>query len=500
MRRTHQDKRRIKTAGLTALMMTVVAYLLTATSFALAHSLSAGLVITVLCIAAFLLALAHWIKPAHIHFALPLVALTYLAWCLLAQPENSEHGRGDFSIYFLQAKQLATSGFRRLDLILEAKAPTVLWFYAGAMALFGTSYVAVYIANAVVWTAQVFFLYKILDQIPQTQNSAVLGALLYGLHPAVISYTGLPTSEGLFIALMLGGLLLCLREAQRHTPGRAVVFGAVLGAAYLTRFSGLLVGFSFIGYLLAEWHHRDRPFAEIAQRTAWVAIGIAVVLAPLAIFNGLHGAGFSPSSYRGHRVLIVRGLVTFNDIDRHHEDFAKAASELEAARIEFVESKERPRATDLSKFSEALRGAEALLLGRVRAAPFQYAKFALTTKLAVMWSRDGTTLSRSLRDSPHARSIALYRKQILLGIESCYVLLLAMATGTLATLFVRRRKLDAELRRKLTFLLLLPILLMAAPHLLIEVKPRFHAPFIPYLAALAAIGWTHCDQRLLSRE
>jgi len=100
-------------------------------------------------------------------------------------------------------------------------------------------------------------------------STGVLAGLVYSLHPTVLHGTYTGVSEPLFIVLMLGGILLALREAF---PWRMAGF-ALLGAACLVR-ANFVLWIGFVG-VLSLFRFRRR-FDELPG--AALKAGLALVL------------------------------------------------------------------------------------------------------------------------------------------------------------------------------------------------------------------------------
>jgi hypothetical protein len=88
-------------------------------------------------------------------------------------------------------------------------------------------------------------------------------------------------SEPLFLVLLLGAACFLLGAADRPSSNLAVVGGALLAAAALTRSSALALPLLFAAYLLDRRHPR-RVNAHIAMSAA---LGFALVLLPWTIRN-----------------------------------------------------------------------------------------------------------------------------------------------------------------------------------------------------------------------
>jgi 4-amino-4-deoxy-L-arabinose transferase-like glycosyltransferase len=119
----------------------------------------------------------------------------------------------------------------------------------------------------------------------------VVAALLYAVYPVMIAVDGDLMSEVLYGPLIAGMLLAAFALYDRPTVRRAIVLGAVIGLAALTRTEALL----FLPFLLVPvaWRagaggHGARAHGAGAHRAALASAGIlacVVVIAPWLIRN-----------------------------------------------------------------------------------------------------------------------------------------------------------------------------------------------------------------------
>jgi myo-inositol-1(or 4)-monophosphatase len=108
-------------------------------------------------------------------------------------------------------------------------------------------------------------------------RAGIIAAVVVGLYPVLWMYPLGLGSENLFFVLVLGGVLLLLRAADRR-PGSALAAGATLAAATLTR--GALALFVLFA---AAWLLRNA-----GRRSALLfTLAVAALLAPWAIRNSL---------------------------------------------------------------------------------------------------------------------------------------------------------------------------------------------------------------------
>jgi 4-amino-4-deoxy-L-arabinose transferase-like glycosyltransferase len=108
----------------------------------------------------------------------------------------------------------------------------------------------------------------------------VLAALLYAVYPVMIAVDGDLMSEVLYGPLIAGMLLAAFSLYDRPTVRRALVLGAVIGLAALTRTEALL----FVPFLLIPVAWRARASGRAVLAGAGI-LACAVVIAPWLIRN-----------------------------------------------------------------------------------------------------------------------------------------------------------------------------------------------------------------------
>jgi hypothetical protein len=463
-------------------LLLLVSYLLVASIAALAGSSARCLMLFLPAAALAALLLGVKLRHKHMKFVFPAVTGVYLAWCLLSGAANSV-SFGDFTGYQNRALEFAAGQLALWD-VFHTKSPTTVLSYGSFVWLLGLGYRSIYVANAILWTAQSVLLYAILRSIPSARTHAPLAALLYALLPSVASFTALATSEALFIVLLLASVAVALAAARRHASWRCAAFGVLLGLCGLTRPIGLWVGASLVGFLWVTWHREGISAFSLSRRTGWILIGLALSLAPQATFNAVHKRGLVPFAHPGSAVAFISGLTQYNDFDRDDERIASATRLLQQA------SRARMRGS-LTREGQYRMLDEAVekLRARVLEVPFAYLRFALTTKMEVLWGLDDEILWRSVVESPHRDTLRSRRWVLRDIVQAPYLLVLLSSTVTLAWLLFRSSIVPEKLTPALLFLGVLPVLMIMLPHLVLQVKPRFHAPVMPFLAAFAAVGW-----------
>lgn len=139
-------------------------------------------------------------------------------------------------------------------------------------------------------------------------RAAVLTVLLWGASPAVISNAALVTTDLGAAALFVFTLFAAWRFARRATWSQALIFGAVLGAAQLAKFTALLLyPLAFLVWAIYRWRNCEVEAVGWRQASArWLA-AMAISLAVLNAGYLFHGS-FSPLGDFDFRSRTMREL------------------------------------------------------------------------------------------------------------------------------------------------------------------------------------------------
>jgi len=108
----------------------------------------------------------------------------------------------------------------------------------------------------------------------------MLAGVGFALFPHAVYYTGMVTTETLFIALQAWALLAWVRWRVAPLPGRAIVFGCAAGSAFLAR--SAMLPLSILAVAVAVVSNR-----RSARTVLLAVVGFALATAPWVIRNGL---------------------------------------------------------------------------------------------------------------------------------------------------------------------------------------------------------------------
>ncbi len=196
--------------------------------------------------------------------------------------------------YLLMADWMRAGRFH--DALLIAYHPMYPLLIAAARALpFGTEQVGAAISVTLGAAAAIplFLTVKSFFGRP----AAVLTALLYAFHPAVVEVQSDAMTEGTFMFFLFGSMWLTWRMMEQPSLERGAVLGAAAAAAFLTRPEGVLAMALAIGWpALEAIRRRDGSFRRVGG-TALTVLAILLLLSPYLLWV---------RSVRGHWAMSVR--------------------------------------------------------------------------------------------------------------------------------------------------------------------------------------------------
>jgi 4-amino-4-deoxy-L-arabinose transferase-like glycosyltransferase len=158
-------------------------------------------------------------------------------------------------------------------------------FLAGIMLLFGSSFLAVKIANLLLALATAWLMIRLAARLSDNRWLGIAAALLFLFHPATLIAESRGSVETLFTFLVVLFLLVLHIALGRSDDWRYYLLtGAVLGLTVLVRSTPMLFPVFLLGYLLVLERHRTPPLA-ICRNVAVVVLAMFAVLSPWIIRN-----------------------------------------------------------------------------------------------------------------------------------------------------------------------------------------------------------------------
>jgi len=416
-------------------------------------------VIAILVIAAFaLLPIDRW-GPRPIIIASGVAALM---WAVLARTIPVS----DFSTFYQLSERLAEGSLRAL---WQTKSSPTVAIYGAIFWLFGSSMFVVWAVGALLHAIQTYLVYLVAREIPVFRPSAALSAAMFGLLPSLVGYAPVMSSEGIFMTLTLVGTLLALRWRTQPRAWLIIGAGFAFGMSFLARGIGVAfmigaVTFVVVAAGVTRWR-------VLLQSLALLGIGTAIALLPQLSLNVMYGQEWSISSSSIAPLSFMFGTNQGTNGGFSREDLEQIGW--------------KPGQTP-SEREVVYDRAISVGLGRITADPVGFVWFAATDKMARLWEQEAQivrtwSVAEDRRDVIDGQRIGLW-------VDSWYAAFLAMVLFGLfaATRVVSKgrwiRPLDTIV------LLILPLLVVASIHGVLEVQPRYHIVFLPTLSLFSGFA------------
>jgi len=139
----------------------------------------------------------------------------------------------DFGTFVKHANTL-TEGLN-WKLLQRTKSPTTIIALAGTFNVFGNSLPVIWALGAALWTLQTFIFWHIVRLIPEIATSANAAAMMIGLMPSIVIYSGVPSSEQLLGVFVLTATYLALRINDNNYLKFAFACGVLVCLGFLSR-------------------------------------------------------------------------------------------------------------------------------------------------------------------------------------------------------------------------------------------------------------------------
>jgi len=266
--------------------------------------------------------------------AIYLAALVVRAAVVFATGSSSTRF-ADAPAYLLGARALAETGTypRRTDSWLF-RPPGYSFFLAAATLGHPDSIAACRLVTAAAGSLAPVLLAALSARLFRRRGLALGTGVLAAVHPALVLASSEIQSEAVFLPLLLAAAYLLLAASDRPSSNLAVLAGAFLALAALTRSSALAVA-PFLLAPLFDPRHPRRANLHIALSAL---LGFGVALAPWTVRNALvfrelilvnDGAGYV---FYGRNAEAALGLIGAHD----REALGRAVEALERARLERI--------------------------------------------------------------------------------------------------------------------------------------------------------------------
>ena len=386
----------------------------------------------------------------------------YLTWAFVSgtvQVSDFEAG------YWGKAAELVAN--RSLEHLLASISPPAVLYYASFLWLLGENYVATFIGSALAWAGSAALLTKSLVNFGMGTRVASVAGVLFGLAPGTIWYSSLVSPEAVFhVILMSALLLLSIAAGGRRQSVLIGAAGAMLGLLFVTRPVGLFFYIAFLACILTSEAFRAWRERAFTYRLSLAAGSFLLPVVLLGLANYSIFGEFKVSSHSTGAWNLLNGT-NFETQGRYSDADGELAGYIGA---------------NATSWKEADRKAIQIAISRIKADPLRFVRFALSDKIAAMWGHDTQGLYWSLHSSPDRTRF----------MESGLYLLLEQVTNAfyVACLFLFVLAIPLVMVRcepATVFLCAIPILMLGALHVFIEVQGRYHVVFMPFI--YAGVSW-----------
>ena len=242
---------------------------------------------------------------------------------------------GDAIEYHSIAKSLLEgNGYAYAGSLTARRAPLYPLFLAGMHLLFGKSFMAVALFQAIIDTISCYLIYLIAMKVFESGLVAIISALFYALYLPGIKFVGAILTETLTVFLLLIFVLTLLRALDTLDWKIFLLSGIVLGVTSLCRPTTLLLPF-FLILVLPLLLKRNVKIVALVKNLAILAIGTAIIISPWLIRNYQVFSAVVPGStgggdafYIGNHLLTYdlaeETIPTDNTWHRYHRTIAQA--------------------------------------------------------------------------------------------------------------------------------------------------------------------------------
>lgn len=372
----------------------------------------------------------------------------------------------DFAHFYHQAVSFASSW--DLKFLYDSKSPTTTAYYAFFAFLLGKSYLSFYIASALIWSIQIPILYKALINFDIEDKKAKFIAFMYGFYPGVIFYATVVSSESMFMFLLITSFYLISKiKNNRLTITNTVIVGIVLALFFLTRSNAIVFIIPYFLYFL---------FSDAISKK--IALGLVISLSiPLffELFLNMHygnRVSVSASQWGAYNLMVGTNHKGTGGYSVPDSKLAGFIGDNKVA------------------LKDAQKNALRIAYHRVVDHPMDFILFATTTKIKRLWETDRQNIYWGIRKSPKKKNIS---QELDVGnriLDGSYLIMLLTAFAFFVRQSINYKSLLNSNKNKYTDFLALtvtPLFLLAILHIFIEVQPRYHLPFLPFLIVFSGL-------------
>ena len=399
----------------------------------------------------------------------------------------------DFLNFYKNAVSVSLGDF---DQLFRGKSPTTIGYYAIFHFLPGPANITNYIASSVAWTGGAALTYKTLRNLTDDERKVRFICAGLALCPTFVVFSPVVSSESVFFLLSA----VCAWLISRHLTERGpfpylyIFLGVATAALFLTRVNGLLGLIVCIFVIGSGWRwppanakegafpSASRSFRHALALCTIVFVSFLLVWFAHGYLSQLSGQGFKVSASRGGALYLLFGT---NIEERGRFNFADRDLVGYTGRMN----------------ADINRRALKIAIERIEKDPVGIISLALTDKVAHLWGReygfylwaigdrertgelnwpDSLSVSPSVRFSVLIESIADENQP--LNLKVAPLVMFSLDGVYRMTLLLFLLMLAREVHRPSKLLALgLIVFLLSAPHLLVEVQPRYHMAMTPFI-------------------
>ena len=395
--------------------------------------------------------------------------LTYLCWAFYA----SVTPYSDFNTFF----NLSGAFTNRLDLkiLFDSKSPTTTLYYSLFIYLFGKTNITPYLASGLMWSLQIPVLYKALQFLKIEDKKACFIAAMYGFYPGIVFYSTVVSSETLFMFFIIYSFYLVLKSKNDSFDFKyAGITGFVFGLFFLTRSNAIAFIIPYTLYIFIS-QKRSKLFS---------------FLFTLALFIPLSGQMFLNNKYADNLSISASPWTEYSLMVGSNQK-TNGGSNTDDVALAGYQGKNKV------SHKEASKNALEIAKSRVMKDPIDFIKFAFTDKIQRLWERDGQNIMWGIIESEKKESLTDETQIGIKTIEGAFFLMILSSIAFLLLQFISRifGKKEAEGREQdLLFLTVIPLILLASMHIFVEVQPRYHMPFLPFLIIFSGLFILNIDK------
>ena len=295
-------------------------------------------------------------------------------------------------------------------------------------------------------------------------RTGLLAALIAAIYPNLVAYSHFLWSETLFAVLLVAGLVAVWHAEERRSRLLALLAGAALGMAALTREVAIPVAAVCAAWGVAGAWHTDRRGA--GARAALMVIAVVVIVLPWTIRNYSIYQRFIPVSTVGWYAIAES-----NTLDQ--DDWLDPLPE---RAIEF-----RRRYLAVGDELEMMEVARVQALREIRSEQPLWIVKKVVRNVALLFQPD-SYLANKLRKGAYGPVERTHRRVLVALTSVSYSLVLVAAVlGALTDPNRRRRRLMAAL-----------LVTVVALHVVATSVTRFRVPWTPLLIVYASHGFLNC--------